>query len=447
MTRICSLVVGLVSALIMSSWLLGWRTPLLLFPPSPPMAFNSAFCLFLLSLGGLFPQSPWLRKAWIPALALSLLTCLQYLFGIELGLDEIFVSEYTWRFLGQQGRMPAPAAFCLMIASFGQAAYFQYRPKNTFPWSLIALICAAVVTFLGVAGAVYYIATVSTRMFWGNFAKMSLITACCLILYGTAGIQENSMLLSFKHASRWKIAGVLCGMGLFLLSFLSWEMKLMENSSRTAGLIQVQVEGKSRGLRQEFERLALTFQRTKMPANRIRAERLNWVPPIENTRAVIRLSSRPELIWSDGMVSEKDLKLLADQVHRDPGFHFYESLAFQRSRLMGFGQNGYLLVFSPHLLITHFFPPQEFLYSLHSKEQILFSNATNLPRVLKEWEMDCPLGLWSSHLTLELSPTRKTLSSLGASSYVPFLLAGMALSLAAGVILSSIPNWRQRFSH
>jgi hypothetical protein len=414
------------------------------------MVFNTALCFLLLAISDFFSRFEWARKAWIAVFLISLLSGLQYLFEIDLGIDQMFVSGPPWNYLTHPGRMPPPSAFSLAFAALAQAAYYRQKASSIFPWRLLSLILSIIVAVLGAAGALYYFAAVSRNIFWGNFAKMSLLTTFSLILVGVRGILEATPKVHFlQKDNRWGALGIAVGLGLFLAVIANWEMKLIENTALSSFEIRKQVDQHADDLREELFNLSKNFQKMQFPESAAAAKARHWNLKFPGAHALIRLSKRePELIWSEQSFNARDLRLLKEQVDQpNSDFRFLESISCQRARWMAFVHQGYLLIFSPQPFITKHFPPQRYLYSLHCRGEILFSNATDLPFVLQDWTVTAPLRLFESDLVIVINPTRQTLADAGSSSFLPYLLAGMSLSLAFGVILSCVPYVRRRFSH
>ncbi|WP_371378332.1 response regulator [Thalassotalea aquiviva] len=189
LTLVLSTLIFLV-ALISLSVILGWYTQnellIRLNPSLTPMQFNTAVCFFLVAVGALctIRQITWGQK-WLSLLLLffSLLTLSQYLFQVDLGIDQLLMEHYIKTDLvSHPGRMAPNTAVCFALS--GLMLLLAQSSLNTaikLRWllSIAALILAlSIVAFLG------YLFGVPTAYGWHQLTAMALNTSLGFILIG-----------------------------------------------------------------------------------------------------------------------------------------------------------------------------------------------------------------------------------------------------------------------
>lgn len=182
-----AVIVFSISVLVMISWLISQG--------SPPdilrhIKFNTAFCLAMTSVSiWLMKDPPRKGNGKLISLAqcLSSLTVViagatffQYLFGIDIGLDEIIISDkgaYSQKSLA--GRMSPPTSISLILLNFG-LIILDHKPKrwkrigaSTFLIPAIILPIFAIIGYMYGEDALYqYLPDI----------RMALITSVCLLI-------------------------------------------------------------------------------------------------------------------------------------------------------------------------------------------------------------------------------------------------------------------------
>jgi signal transduction histidine kinase len=154
-------------------------------PAFVPMQFNTALG-FLLCGTGLFALCfGWYRTAAILGIllvALGALTLIEYLLGVQIGIDELFMKHPHDPLTSHPGRMAPNTALCFLLSGssliFGMVEYHR-----TSKGSMIALL-SALTLGLGTVSFYGYFAGVETAYGWGNLTRMALHTAAGFIGFG-----------------------------------------------------------------------------------------------------------------------------------------------------------------------------------------------------------------------------------------------------------------------
>lgn len=189
--------------------LLGWYTKkewiVQIHSSFVPMQFNTALC-FLLAGSSV---ALLLRKKYgyacvcgIGILILSSLTMLQYRFGLDFGIDQLFMAHYISVKTPYPGRMGFSTAFCFTLSAI-VITFLSIQRDRTNLGSHIVTVLAAIVIGLGSVSCVGYILGLETAKGWGNMSQMAVHTSvafvclgCSLVLY-TKLLAKNSKINKF----------------------------------------------------------------------------------------------------------------------------------------------------------------------------------------------------------------------------------------------------------
>ena len=162
--------------------LAGWltHTPVLVqFQPHlPPMTRNAAAC-FVLSGLALFMAARGSARGMVVACAgtvgvVSLLTVLEFAFGVDAGIDELLGPSYITVKLSSPGRMSPVGALCFALVSIGlMTAPGMVSKRPAFVQGLSGSFLAAV----GMASTMGFALGSSEAFGWGSLTRLALNTA------------------------------------------------------------------------------------------------------------------------------------------------------------------------------------------------------------------------------------------------------------------------------
>ena len=181
MAAVFSTLLGLVA-------LVGWHTHnivfIQIFPQFAPMQYNTALCFLLCGLGlfaFVFDQS--LAGVLLGGIvgAVGILTLSEYIFGINLGVDQLLMKAYLTTRSSQPGRMAPNTAFCFVNVGliFLTCRLTQFRMRLFAGWILGSLVISA--GFIALLG---YAAGIETAHSWGHFTDMAPQTALGFLILG-----------------------------------------------------------------------------------------------------------------------------------------------------------------------------------------------------------------------------------------------------------------------
>ena len=164
--------------------IVGWHTGHILSPfvfrfESVPVRYNTGLCflfsgtaLLLLARRRIAPA----QLAGAPLAFLGLLTCCEYVFSFDLGIDELL-----FRSGPVSPRMAPNTALCFTL--LGSALLLAAEKRRSLRNTAQAFV-AALVTALGLAGFIGYLADIPTAYEWGRFTPMAAPTAGLMVVLG-----------------------------------------------------------------------------------------------------------------------------------------------------------------------------------------------------------------------------------------------------------------------
>jgi PAS domain S-box-containing protein len=244
--NIVTLLAGAVASTLGLVVLIGWYTHntalLQVLPGFVAMQYNTALA-FLLSGAGLlsaiFSKSRAGAVLGAVVAAIGLLTLAQYIFGIDIGIDQLLMQAYN---VGQTavfapGRMALNSAVCFTLtgaALIGMAVGgVRLRQRALVLGVLGSLIIAlAAVPFFG------YLTGVASAYGWGSLTRMAVHTAVGFMVMGSGIVafawQADGS--GKRGAPAW--LPVLVTIGTVMATLLLWQALVSEQRTQTQRLVQ-----------------------------------------------------------------------------------------------------------------------------------------------------------------------------------------------------------------
>jgi PAS domain S-box-containing protein len=169
--------------------LAGWlsRTPALiqLLTQLPPMTRNTAVCFLLCGLALLtvaLKGRRWLVVACAGTVgALSVVTIVEYVFGVNAGVDELLGPSYITVRPPSPGRMAPVTAFCFALGSMGLLLAPKILSKRS---SLLLGLNASIIAAVGIATSMAFALGSSDAFGWGDVTRAAPHTAVGLWVLG-----------------------------------------------------------------------------------------------------------------------------------------------------------------------------------------------------------------------------------------------------------------------
>jgi len=180
--KITSWVIIAVSMASIAGWMLDIELLKTALPGLPSMKINTAICLLLCAAGALFfiDDAEKHFNIIIPlnliALMLSALTLFEYVFDINLHIDEFLVKEHAVN--DMPGRMALTSASCLVMLTMGFAFVTAQAPKM---FSMAAQLFFFIVAIMAILAIIGYIFDVPFLHNLSMSKSMALLTAGLLL--------------------------------------------------------------------------------------------------------------------------------------------------------------------------------------------------------------------------------------------------------------------------
>ena len=244
-----ALTAGVLSALLGLTVLFGWythnETLLHIVPSFVAMAYNTSLGFFLCGLSLTASALSPARLARAVALAsallaglLGLLTLSEYIFGFDLGIDQLFMHSYTRASVTHPGRMAICTALCFVLTGLPLAAsQFQRTSKPT----LMALAGTLVFT-LGMIALSGYFTGIVRSYTWGQLTRMAVHTASGFLVLGTGLIllAWRDEAAAGRTGRRW--LPLFMGVGASAAALCLWQALAVEQGAQLAALRRLEAQ-------------------------------------------------------------------------------------------------------------------------------------------------------------------------------------------------------------
>jgi PAS domain S-box-containing protein len=183
LTGFLSLVLG---AIVLLGWYLHEPALIQVNPTFVPMQYNTALGfavggLALLGLAWYWPR--FARITSVVVLLIGVLTLIEYIFGADLHIDQLFMEHYIDLKTSNPGRMAPNTALCFSLTGLTVllTIVFHERPRIT-AWTATL---GALIISLGVTALAGYMIGIEDAYGWGHMTRMAIHTAAGFIILGT----------------------------------------------------------------------------------------------------------------------------------------------------------------------------------------------------------------------------------------------------------------------
>jgi PAS domain S-box-containing protein len=190
-----------------------------------PMQYNTAIGFLFCGLGILSLSFGFKRVAMIFASIAGLigfLTLLQYIFGVDFGIDQLLMKHYITVQTSHPGRMAPNTAICFGLS--GLALLIKTNFKRLKYCSHTVGILGSIVIALGIVAFSGYLSGINTAYGWGNLTRMAIHTSSGFIIVGIAifvFVWNEDMINKSVIIPRWLAFPV--GIGAVTASTAMWQ--------------------------------------------------------------------------------------------------------------------------------------------------------------------------------------------------------------------------------
>lgn len=182
------------------------------------MQYNAALCFTLAGIALLALTAGWQSLGMLAAGIAGLIgfaTFYQYLFGVNFGLDELFVEGYINKPTANPGRMAPNTSFCFLLSAAALLTLLRFPDKNAT--RLATEVLGLLVLGLAVLALIGYVVGEERGYSWGELTRMPLHTSSGFVLL-SIGILNLSWRLrapAFSSVPLWFPALLCFGVLLF----------------------------------------------------------------------------------------------------------------------------------------------------------------------------------------------------------------------------------------
>ncbi len=177
---VATLALGLI---VLVGWHVGNRTLIQVLPQFVPMQYNTAlgFAFSGLALTMLAVGRPGIAIFFGGITSLiGGLTLVEYICGVSLGIDELFMVHSITTKTSHPGRMAPNTAVCFLL--FGVASILGWWRWNAIRFSMLTVVLGSLTFGLAVVALSGYLAQLETAYGWGNLTRMAVHTSIGFIV-------------------------------------------------------------------------------------------------------------------------------------------------------------------------------------------------------------------------------------------------------------------------
>ncbi|MDB2415323.1 response regulator [Rickettsiales bacterium] len=262
---------GLISLILGLSVMVGWHiksTDLIQILPSlAPMQYNTALGFLLSGLGILsisYRKNLFALVFGSIVLFLGMLTLAQYIFAVDLKIDQLLMEYSIMTKTSHPGRMAPNTALCFSLV--GAALISNIFTKKSKHILVIMLMFGFVTIILGMVALMGYILKLENAYGWNNLTRMALHTTIGFIMAGSAIVLYciNTKSSQWKEYKALWVSGLIASFFLLMSLFLweaagKWELRnikkyLKDEQIQVMQLIQNNVNSSITALRRMAER-------------------------------------------------------------------------------------------------------------------------------------------------------------------------------------------------
>ena len=238
--------------------LFGWYahipTLIQVHPSFVAMQYNTAlgflFCGIGLIAANLFKARVTLFAGSFLVL-LGGLTLIQYIFGVDLGIDQLLMEHYVNLLASHPGRMAPNTALCFLLVGISLVVAESFKEYRNNPRRLGLL--GGTIFALGTVALSGYLTGIETAYGWGNLTRMAFHTVSGFIVLG-AGVVLFAWAAEKGEKNdipQW--APLLVGIAAITATVLSWQAEVNDETRQIRNKIKIRTDHIKNLLITDFE--------------------------------------------------------------------------------------------------------------------------------------------------------------------------------------------------
>lgn len=198
LVKICAILLCILGLSVIIGWYFQWSALIQIHPKFAPMQFNTALGFMVLGIAILALHRD--RKITIGCASIALLlgglTLIQYVFQVDLYIDQLFMKHNIVVATSHPGRMAPNTALNFVLSGTSLLIISQRNSKNSL---LLTSILGALVTALGTVAFLGYLSNVETAYGWGKLTRMAIHTSSGFMVTGLMLILQSRDLCLKNH--------------------------------------------------------------------------------------------------------------------------------------------------------------------------------------------------------------------------------------------------------
>lgn len=208
-------------------------------PGLTPMQFNTALSLALCGSGllALVGQcTRWASAVGSLLVLIAGITLSQYITGVDIGIDELFVDHFITVNTTFPGRMAPNTALCFIL--FGISLWQPHLGR--WGTATSSTLCS-IVASLGFVTLVSYVAGIDSAYSWGRMTPMAVHTAAGFLVLGLGGIALE-VVQTEGQRRRVSFSPLPTGVALAATSLWVWQAVYHDEQTKIRDLVQNQAQ-------------------------------------------------------------------------------------------------------------------------------------------------------------------------------------------------------------
>lgn len=430
-----SLFVMGIGALVLYGWYAGNTALVQISPHFAPMQFNTALCFLMIGIA-LFCLVLGKNKFSVlfasASLLISTLTLIEYVFYVNIGIDELFMQHYVFTNTSHPGRMAPNTAFCFFLSSI----YFiisictqHYQSKYL---RIVEGYLAFSVLLLSSVALLGYITGMSYIYGWGGLTRMALHTGFAFFVWSIGAL----LIVWPTLKGQWKRKTVYAPFIVFFVVLIGaviiWST-LVDKENDDLDLFTETTEAK---IVNEFENLfAIKIRAIERKAKRWHAREMGNELWEEDINAYLEdFLSMKDLYWTEKKYGEEETTIFTKENGE------YEILIyvpiFEKNEFKG----GVLSIIDAESFIDVVLKDEteNFYFWIKSDGEYIYKSAEEIPRISVTHERNQIIKLGSIEWEINVWPTERTIeisySWANGAVLVIGILMSVCLALMSGMM-------------
>ncbi len=472
-----SLAVGILILLIglavNAGWIFQIQRLYQLIPNTTPMQFNAALCFFMTGLGVIFLNSQFPKRirilqfcsAWL--ILFGLLTLIQYVFEVNLGIDQLFFKPYLTLGTAFPGRMAPNSALCFLLAGLN-LLLIRFKLKHPLGFFSSQLL-STLIGCLGLSSLAGYIFQFDGSYGWGNFSRMAPLTAFAFVLIS---ISQGLCIFQFDRrtiSKKRKIMPILGSLIVVIGTIVLWQSTLKVERKRIAEQVSLQASSYSQKIQSEIKERSQGLHRmasrwsvqNRTPYVSWKSDATNYLSDLVGMAAIGWVDKSSVIRWIEPYEKYKDLigfQYFTEENRRSAIVKAYDKSEITMTKSIELLQGGLgFVIFVPIYangkydgLIQGVFRYKDFVNQiLHFKgfivrltegENIIYANGDTANALTRDWLTTVEMEINGVQWKMELLPDEETVRA--RTTYLPLivLLVGSLLAFLVGILIELVQS-------